>query len=383
MVNRVGSQEPGFIHIWIGLVVTLAVALLLLRVASGGLREATAVSWKGGMRTLFERLDAFYQRINLGNVVIFQPRNGSPGRGNPVAWLARTSGGSSLPAHKARLALGMFGVVSVGVVLAVEDSDFDLSTLPGFAMVLAGLGLGATAVAGDRERKSLSVLLSTPLDGRTILAGKALSTARFLLVITLPPVLLYLIPLAFYDANLVVASVAGGLFWLGECVLAFSLAAACSLYLRSPLRAAVAGLFLLGVVHLLPPLALMSASSALDLAAPGALAAWGLSLVLLLACGLLAWRAWKQGRPVAGLAALIGVYLLTTGLILGVPAIGTWWAESIMQPMDFLLRGLGLGWIQADFYSLCVVAFPWLAVLALLVFSYSVRTFDRAVGRAP
>ena len=196
--------------------------------------------------------------------------------------------------------------------------------------------------------------------------------------------------LAIQDPGDLLLSAVGMLWMVGEAFCALALTMACSVFLRTPLRAGICGLLLFGAFHVLPFLGLgtgfllfyperMATGASLGrillFPAIGA-------LVLLGSLGLLAFsvvrkRAGLQGVALAGLAlpllgflaavrigekALFEVISDEIGSVVGLFWSGSGW--QLTEIAEFLI----LGTVTAGFAGICI----W----------YACRCFDPSTGRS-
>ena len=133
-----------------------------------------------GIRDSFEQIDRFFERINVGGVR-FGARAGLPLDGRfPIAKLSRTTAGVGQALHGLRLAVAMLVVTIALLAVLIDQQDWAEIVVAVVALTLGLLPLffGAGSIAGDRERKALLPLLSTPLSGRAIVYGKALGALQ-------------------------------------------------------------------------------------------------------------------------------------------------------------------------------------------------------------
>lgn len=228
------------------LLATGLLVFLFLLGSRGFLVRAAAKGASPGLRDRFQKLDRLFERLNVGGVTFGDRSASRPVCGNPVAWLARTTGGLGLPRYLVRCLVASAAVVLAAVVTFADDlarlrrEDTVLLVL-GLAAVVVSSVAGGGAVAGERQRKTLAVLLATPLTAHSILLGKARASLRPIVVFVFP--LLLLGPVL---AELVGDGRRGG--WTGAlqalaaCLAGYAVALVSSFRARTPLRAAVAGL---------------------------------------------------------------------------------------------------------------------------------------------
>ncbi len=221
-------------------------ALAFVLGARGFLSRAAAMGPSPGLRARFQELDRLFERLNVGGVTFGERSASGPVRGNPVAWLARTTGGMGLPRYLVRCFVASAAVVLALVVAFVDDlarlrRDDTVHFLLGLAAVVLASVVGGGAVAGERQRRTLAALLATPLTGRSIFLGKVRASLLPLGVFVLPLLLL----------GPVVAEIVGdgrgetgtgSPHVLAACLAGYVVALVSSLRARTPLRAAVAGL---------------------------------------------------------------------------------------------------------------------------------------------
>lgn len=214
--------------------------------AGGFLSRAAAMGPSPGLRARFQELDRLFERLNVGGVTFGERSAAGPVRGNPVAWLARTTGGMGLPRYLVRCFVASAAVALALVVAFADDlarlrRDDTVPLVLGLAAVVLASFVGGGAVAGERQRRTLSALLVTPLTGRAIFLGKVRASLLPLGVFVLP--LLLLGPVV---AEIVGdgrrESGTGAPHVLAASLAGYAVALVSSLRARTPLRAAVAGL---------------------------------------------------------------------------------------------------------------------------------------------
>jgi len=378
-IDAVARQGPSFGSPFLGMALHVAATALLVGLAARALPRATAPPQAGGLRPLFEKLDAFFRAINVGGVVLTRSGVRRRPQGNPVYWLAVTSGGMSQPQYQVRLAAGTFLLPFLGLSYAWhEEIGAGIAVLAGLVPVVAGLWLGAGAVAGEREHKSLRLLLVTPLAGRRILAGRTLAAARMLALLALPPLAATLLLASLVEGEFSWEVLPWALLYLAEVACGFAMAMACSLYFRTPLRAALAGLLALVGTQVMFFMAMGATNAALmrGTTMPVTLFAILLGVVAVsLPVGVWARR---HGRPGIELVAMLGFCVLGAGMVAGVPWGHTTLLQKALDPLTVLLDHGWSPFVEAEMAA----GFAALMLLAVGLFHYTARTFDRALGRA-
>ena len=330
----------------LGLLVSLAWTALMMRVGSQALPRAAAGGGGRGLRGVFEKLDAFFEDINVGGIRLGsgQPR---PPRGNPVAWLGRTSAGLGLPQYGFRLLTLALLLSCWSLVLVLDGGRWARPVILFWAGVVTVMGLaaGAATFGEEKARGNFGVLLSTPLSARAILRGKLLITLRLVLVVGTPVVAL----LAFWgsvDRWMPWEWQPFVVYFLAGPVCGYLLARHLSLLLVSSLRASVgAGLLLASMLLLLN-----LGQHPFWQRNPDVVAIGGVLTAIAAAVGIGVWAERKK-RPgialVAFLAALATVLAAISGML-----------------------DLRLGEWQ-----------PWVPLMAALgIDRYTVRAFDRVFG---
>jgi ABC-type transport system involved in multi-copper enzyme maturation permease subunit len=241
--------------LWWPLALVTGVSLVLAAAAVLLLRRAVAAGAGGGMRRSFETVDRLFERVNPGGLRLGRAQRLRMPRGSPIAWLARISGGLDRPHYRVRLVLLAAGASLLLLSWSIQRRfDFSLWVLAVAAVSLAiPLMTGANAIAGERSRHSLDVLLATPLSGRSVLRGKG-QVGLELLLLALLPSLGWLVMIRVLFPQWFEWGDAVGLFVIlaAQAFCAFSLALGLSLFLDTPLRAGISGGLLLLVVNFSP-----------------------------------------------------------------------------------------------------------------------------------
>ncbi len=308
-------------------------------------RAATAREGKG-LRGIFENLDRFFERINFGGI-----RFGQEGRsltGDPVSWLTRTTSGTALVRYSFRLAAAMLIVALVSIVLLLFDDWISLSwVFFGAALILTMLALGATGLGDEKARRSLQVLLATPLTAAQILHGKMRAALPAALAVSIPAVVFiafsWLLEPRHFDE---VTAVGGAIFVEGLC--GYFLALYLSLHMASSLRAGVAAALVLAAIHVLFSLVMAMSDKSFS-------SAISLSLI---AIAVSCWP--QQGRKKAVRAAAL-LFALVTGV------------AALWPRFDVSLL----------FDEMSAIFFVLLPATSVLAYLQTRRDFDRVLGRTP
>lgn len=330
-----------------GMAVGVAACTLLIWCSTRILPRAVAAGPGRGLRGLFEGLDTFFERINLGGIRFnLGGRRGA--RGNPVTWLTETGSGLGLRRYGVRVLLAAMILALSGLALASGGSDG--SWLIPFFWGLAACGVplasGANAFGDEKSRGTFGVLLSTPLSAAVILRGKLYVFLRLLVFLALPALFLILAM-----ERLMVSSAEP--FWhltrflLGEAFLAYTLTLFLSLFVSTPVRAAVGGVAGVVAFHVLYRFSL----GIHDLSIIEWLYLKILLWVFIVAAVVMGARWVRRGRLALGLFALLAALATILGQT----------RESFHEyrlEMDALMAGV-------------------------LIFFYTIFVFDRAVGRTP
>ena len=183
--GQLPRQTSGVVEL--GIVMSLVWTAVMIYLGSRELPKAAAKGAGRGLRGAFEKLDAYFEEINIGNIRFGsgQPR---PPRGNPVAWLGNISAGLALPQYGFRLLTAALLLGCWSLVLVLDGGRWaGPVTLfwAGVATVLA-LAAGAATFGEEKARGNLPLLLVTPMSARSILVGKLYITLRLLLMVGLP-----------------------------------------------------------------------------------------------------------------------------------------------------------------------------------------------------
>lgn len=122
----------------------------------------------------------------------------------PVFWREQTRNVLMHPRHLVRIALileCLVGLVALGIIFhaptrnaAISNLDFSIAIV-GVMAVLAVSALGASAFVSERLRRTLDVLLTTPLNAADIIAQKASAMRRLLIAGMVPAATLIAIEL--------------------------------------------------------------------------------------------------------------------------------------------------------------------------------------------
>ncbi|MCK6683603.1 MAG: ABC transporter permease subunit [Thermoanaerobaculia bacterium] len=170
-------------------------ALLCLCVAALRLPHLASRPFSAGKIQVFERIDAFFERLNWNwKGIRFPGGRVAQSEVDPVYWLATMTGGTGLARHNVRVATALSLPViwdmgfcaSRGIALDELFWPFHL-----FQALLGGT-LGSLSIAPERARQAFSVLLATSLSNRAIIAGKTRAGLRAVVLIPLPFVLVAL-----------------------------------------------------------------------------------------------------------------------------------------------------------------------------------------------
>lgn len=333
----------------VGLIMSFALTGLLLTGSARILPAAASAAPGLGLRGLFEKLDSFFEGINVGGIR-FELGPSKTLKGNPVAWLTRTSSGLGLPHYWFRVMAFAVLVSLFGIAFAAEGGASS-RLLAGF-WILAAIGVpvtaGANAFGNEKARRTLGVLLATPLTAWGLLRGKLYVFLRLLVLLVVPS----LVVLKFVreiDRGVADQLEKTMVLVFAEAVLAYFVALFLSLVLASPLRAGVAAVALLAVVHLLYGAAwLLAAATEVGGIDATPLLPW------VLGTSFAGFWASRNGHPAIGLAAFMAA--LAPLLALEFPS---------FEPFSFQLARAAEA-----------------AALAAFVFVYTLAFFDRAAGRA-
>ncbi len=165
---RPGATGVGFAATWwlgsgVLLAVSLAVlALAVVRVRRAGLRQAAGGSVEGPRRAWRRRRPPRTRRIH----------------GSPAVWKELRRRTLSTRARRIGTAVAVVGLLLTSYVLLADDMDHDETHII-YMLALMGLGilataaLAAAAVATEKEARTWTLLLATPMSAGHILAGKA------------------------------------------------------------------------------------------------------------------------------------------------------------------------------------------------------------------
>jgi ABC-type transport system involved in multi-copper enzyme maturation permease subunit len=321
-----------------------------------------------GLKGTFERLDALFERLNPRGAHIGPLRPKDVSRGNPVAWLSRATGGYGIGRYALRVSLAVvclfFILITAAVAGMVWARVLIWILLP--SLLLVPLAVGANAFAGERSRQSLLLLLSTPLTGRRIVAGKTAAAVQ-LLTVVIGPVLVVSILAAMLLGSLgfaLVGFVISLLLVTAEGVCAFFLALGMSVFLSHAMRAGAAALGLLVLVNLAPS-ALVSIVYAA--AIEGQRWAWitlGV-LTLVFVVLVIAYVVYLNRKAIWGFLGVLSI------AILGGTVIGLMWLPSIAYGFD---RG------SPDVAFAVMTAY--LIAISGLCYRFLSHSLDWAMGRA-
>lgn len=341
------GRSAGSDAVFFGQGISLLFFTVLSRASVVVVPQAASAAPGQGLRGVFERLDAFFEEINAGGIRFELGGDGAP-RGNPVAWLTRTSSGIGLVRYGLRVMVGALVILLALVLFNLDNTRTGLVT--GF-WILAGIGVplivGATAFGDEKARKTLGVLLATPLTAGAILRGKVSVFLRLLLMLALPT-FIFLNLMAQIDPSAGETLILVTITLLGEAFLVYALALFYSVVLASPLRAGVATVAVLVVVH------------AFFLVSSQGVAIEGGAWLWAGAAAAAVWATWKR-RPGFGLTVFVAILA---------------WALGLLE-----LRGLREIFSAKDPEATLTVGIPKVLALALFVFAYTVFAFDRALGR--
>jgi hypothetical protein len=170
------GQDAGRIFSAESKLAMLAATAACLALAAVRVRAAVGRGGELAARRSLERLDGAFVRLDPSGVTFGDEPRGV--RGNPVAWVTRVSAGLGRWRYLVRFTV-LAAAISVGWLVLVADH---VKREPAVLTYTAALALGApalfaaaggSAVAGERQRKTLLPLLATPLRAGQILRGKA------------------------------------------------------------------------------------------------------------------------------------------------------------------------------------------------------------------
>ena len=352
----------GCAWISLGIGTCLTFTWLLNRASVRILPEAAAASPGRGLRGVFEDLDDDFESINVGGIRFELGGDGSP-RGNPVAWLTRTSSGIGLVRYSFRVMVAALLLTLTGVVVAAVGTwSTPLTAAWAVACLAVPLVVGATAFGSEKAHQTLGVLLATPLSAAAILRGKLYVFLRVLFLLSLPS-LIFLSLMGEVDPRAAGNLTELTLVLLAEAFLIYFVTLFFSLVLATPLRAGVAAVAVLGGAHVLflsVRLSFMSSGGIWEQAR-----VWMLpSIVAVFLVGI--WATAKRHTGV-GLAAL----LATAAMLLGLISTGRWFSSLDLLPVKVRFAS-----IEAAPIAVMILA------AAVLVAAYTWRFFDRALGRS-
>lgn len=344
-VARQDGDDPGWATVDAVMLSVVIAAFLLYAVRI--LPRAASAREGSGLRGAFEKLDRFYEGINLGGIRFGRERRSLAG--DPVSWLTRTTSGTALMRYGFRLGAAMVIVSLLSVPwLVLDEAQGLLWLLFGGGLITAMVTLGATSLGDEKARRSLSVLLATPLTAAQILHGK-MRAALPVLLVTAVPVAFYLAFVQLTDPGGITEIVEGIVFVLAEGLCGYFLALHMSLHLASSLRAGIAAALTLAAVHVLFG---WSASRTDDRVAVA---------VILVAVAVSVW-AQSRGKPVARFAALLVALVTATGLLF----------EWLDQPE-----------LIDSMVTTFLFFFGLLVVVSVLSYLHARLIFDRVLGRTP
>ncbi len=256
---------------------------------------------------------------------------------NPVAW---REWHRMRPSWMMRIAWGLYAavgvlwfVLSLRQTLSTNMLAEEIALMSAFQVALGLLLLSVSAAASlaeERVRGSLDILLSTPMSTRSILAGKWWGTFR------------QIGPVLFWPALLS----AGLLFYFGNWP---------------------NYLLLIGVI-----LGYGAVITSLGLA----LATWMSRLGRAIALCVTAYVVFSIGWPI--LILLVSSSSSGPGLVMGCPAIGTFFATALVGPDRF-----GPHERSQDFLAPLTIWMMFDLALAAALFARTCSTFDRHLGRMP
>ncbi|MEM7354208.1 MAG: hypothetical protein AAF657_25615 [Acidobacteriota bacterium] len=245
-----GQDPEALTMVQTGLVVSLVWTVVMAVIASRALPRAAAAGEGRGLRGLFERLDRFFEAINVGGIRLGSGLQRGP-RGNPVTWLEGLNAGLGLPQYGLRLLTAALLLACWSLVLVLDGGRWagPVALFWGAGLVLVALSSGAATFGEEKARHCLGTLLATPMTARTILRGKLLTAAKLLAVTAIPIVLIAVVYESLY----------GFRSWDSQRLLAYALAGPLcgyllarhmSLVLASTLRAGIAAAALLAALLL-------------------------------------------------------------------------------------------------------------------------------------
>ncbi len=185
--SRRGSSYSGSVAI----LTSITLFLLLARTA---LIRRSFLTPRNLLLDWFRKLDRFLHGINqwVGGIIVVRSKGDLPGDA-PVAWRGTTKSVLGQTSHLIRL----FLLLEVPTVLAIsgnlprygggnaEELSVILFVLWGVAVLLLSV-IGVGAVASERTRQTLDVLLTTPLSGADILRQKMAGVRRVWRILALP-----------------------------------------------------------------------------------------------------------------------------------------------------------------------------------------------------
>jgi ABC-type transport system involved in multi-copper enzyme maturation permease subunit len=327
-----------------------AMIAALFGIAVRRLPRAASAREGSGLRGAFEKLDRFYESINVGGIRFGRDRRSLTG--DPVSWLTRTTSGTALMRYGFRIAAvaTILSLVSVPWLL-FEGSQELIWFLFGAGLVVAMLSLGAGSLGDEKARRSLGVLLATPLTAAQILHGK-MRAALPVLLAAMVPAAVFLVFGPLVEPRGLSDLVQGIAFVLAEGLCGFFLAMHVSLHVSTSLRAGIAGALALMAVHVAFAWAASKAGSG-----DGAV----VTLFALVAAGVGVWAS-QYRRPMARFAALLVVAVSVHGLLLR-------WLEML----DFDLLG----------EPVFAVLLTLLLTVAATSYVHARLVFDQVLGRTP
>jgi len=368
-IMTVGSQGVNSEIFITPILVNVAVACVFLVGAAAILGPAASRGPGRGLKGTFERLDAVFEKLNPPGAHIGPLRPKDVSRGNPVAWLSRATGGYGIGRYALRVSLAVvclfFILLTAAAAEMVWAQVLIWVLLP--SLLLLPLAIGANAFAGERSRQSLLLLLSTPLSGRRIVAGKTAAAAQLLAVI-IGPVFVISILTAVLLGSLgfaLVGFVGALVLVAAEGMCAFVLALGMSLFLSHPVRAGAAALGLLVLVNFAPFVLVSITYAAAFEDERWAWITLGIIGLTSLVMGI-SYIAYLNRKAIWGFLGVLSI------AILGGTVLGVMWLPTITSGFD---RGSPDAVVPAMII--------YLIVLSKLSFQFLSNSLDWAVGRAP
>jgi ABC-type transport system involved in multi-copper enzyme maturation permease subunit len=159
-----------------------AVAFLLFFVISRALLPRMLAQRKRHiMKRVFDRLNAFFKRINFTGVVLM--KESKPLEGNAMLWKEAHKNFfcSNIFMLRATYTLLIINLVTMAGFLLNDEIVLVVAVGQVIILGVTALVASSTAFSSEREKHSLEVLLSTPLTQKSIVVAKFLGVLRLLL----------------------------------------------------------------------------------------------------------------------------------------------------------------------------------------------------------